>query len=97
MLLGGLWHGAGLQFVVWGALHGFYLTINHLWVRHAGIKLPAIVSLAITFGCVIFAWIFFRAADFAQAAAIINAMAALTSPALLALEIYAQVDALIAM
>ena len=32
MLLGGLWHGAGWTFVVWGALHGFYLIINHAWI-----------------------------------------------------------------
>lgn len=31
MLLGGLWHGAGWTFVVWGALHGTYLVINHQW------------------------------------------------------------------
>src|SRR3546814_7968914 len=32
MLLGGLWHGAGWTFIVWGALHGAYLVVNHLWV-----------------------------------------------------------------
>ena len=31
MLLGGLWHGAAWTFVVWGALHGVYLCINHAW------------------------------------------------------------------
>ena len=31
MLLGGLWHGAGWNFLVWGGLHGIYLSINHLW------------------------------------------------------------------
>ncbi|MBL8463808.1 MAG: MBOAT family protein, partial [Thauera sp.] len=31
MVLGGLWHGAGWTFVVWGALHGFYLMVNHAW------------------------------------------------------------------
>ena len=31
MLLGGLWHGAGWTFVVWGALHGLYLVVNHAW------------------------------------------------------------------
>ena len=31
MLLGGLWHGAAWTFVIWGALHGAYLMINHLW------------------------------------------------------------------
>ena len=34
MLLGGLWHGAGWTFVIWGALHGIFLLINHAW-RHA--------------------------------------------------------------
>lgn len=33
MVLGGLWHGAGWTFIAWGALHGFYLLINHLWRR----------------------------------------------------------------
>ena len=33
MLLGGLWHGAGWTFVIWGALHGAYLVINHGWRR----------------------------------------------------------------
>src|SRR3984893_211021 len=31
MLLGGLWHGAAWTFVIWGALHGAYLCVNHLW------------------------------------------------------------------
>ena len=31
MLLGGLWHGAAWTFVVWGALHGLYLLVNHAW------------------------------------------------------------------
>ena len=33
MLLGGLWHGAGWNFVIWGGLHGIYLVINHGWHR----------------------------------------------------------------
>jgi len=31
MLIGGLWHGAGWTFIAWGALHGSYLVVNHLW------------------------------------------------------------------
>ena len=31
MLLGGLWHGAGWNFVIWGGLHGTFLIINHVW------------------------------------------------------------------
>ena len=34
MLLGGLWHGAAWTFVVWGALHGVYLCINHAWINY---------------------------------------------------------------
>ena len=34
MLLGGLWHGAAWTFVLWGALHGLYLCINHAWVNY---------------------------------------------------------------
>ena len=33
MVLGGLWHGADLTFVIWGGLHGLYLTINHRWIE----------------------------------------------------------------
>ena len=43
MLLGGLWHGAAWTFVVWGALHGAYLCINHAW-NHFGPKIAAAVS-----------------------------------------------------
>ncbi len=36
MLLGGLWHGANWTFVAWGALHGIFLMVNHVW-RQAGV------------------------------------------------------------
>jgi alginate O-acetyltransferase complex protein AlgI len=67
MLLGGLWHGAAWNFVIWGGLHGSYLCINHLWDRWRGdAAAPAsvaarIASWAITFFAVVIAWVFFRA------------------------------------
>jgi alginate O-acetyltransferase complex protein AlgI len=71
MLLGGLWHGAGWNFFVWGGLHGIYLCINHLWRAWRGdAPAPAtgtisiatrIVSWAVTFFAVVIAWVFFRA------------------------------------
>jgi len=66
MLLGGLWHGAGWNFIIWGGLHGTYLCINHLWHGWRGDATPAsaatkIVSWAITFFAVVIAWVFFRA------------------------------------
>jgi alginate O-acetyltransferase complex protein AlgI len=67
MLLGGLWHGAGWNFLIWGGLHGLYLCINHLWqalrggrVSKSGPFVKAI-SWAITFAAVVLAWVFFRA------------------------------------
>jgi D-alanyl-lipoteichoic acid acyltransferase DltB (MBOAT superfamily) len=69
MLLGGLWHGAGWNFVIWGGLHGIYLCVNHLWRgwHQARKSAPATgpaanaLSWAATFVGVVVAWVFFRA------------------------------------
>ena len=73
MLLGGLWHGAGWTFVVWGGLHGTYLCINHGW-RKLNIPLPKLLGWTITFLAVIFSWVLFRAVNFYDATEIIMAM-----------------------
>jgi len=72
MLLGGLWHGAGWNFAIWGGLHGVYLSLNHLWQRIAGAGNPrnrvsTAVSVALTFFAVTVAWVFFRSPTFAIA------------------------------
>lgn len=86
MLLGGLWHGAGWTFVVWGALHGGYLVANHVWrsfrKRHlAAFHLPAglgrWLARLLTFGVVVVAWVFFRADSLTAAVAILKGMAGL--------------------
>ena len=80
MLLGGLWHGAGWNFLIWGGLHGLYLCVNHLWQawRGAGAKFrsgPAtIASWAITFFVVVIAWVFFRARTAAGAWQMLGAL-----------------------
>ncbi len=70
MLLGGLWHGAGWTFVIWGGLHGLYLLINHLWrgLRRAGTQtakalgpFERILAQGLTLFAVVVAWTFFRA------------------------------------
>jgi D-alanyl-lipoteichoic acid acyltransferase DltB (MBOAT superfamily) len=64
MLLGGIWHGAGWTFVLWGALHGLMLVAAHLWRRHLGRhRLPALPAQALTLLAVVLAWVPFRAAD----------------------------------
>jgi D-alanyl-lipoteichoic acid acyltransferase DltB (MBOAT superfamily) len=82
MLLGGLWHGAGLNFALWGALHGAYLMLNHAWqalARRLRFPLAAPAwrgaSMVLTFGAVCVAWVFFRAAGFGKAAIILQGMA----------------------
>src|SRR5437879_8528049 len=80
MLLGGLWHGAAWTFVVWGALHGAYLCINHAWnnfgpkasPRFAG--LANLAGLTLTVLAVVFAWVFFRADTMTSALAILSQM-----------------------
>ncbi|MBC7906360.1 MAG: MBOAT family protein [Rhodospirillaceae bacterium] len=79
MVLGGLWHGAGWQFILWGALHGTYLMINHGWRRAFGPTLGnhltvRLLSWAITFTAVVVAWVPFRAADVATAVEIWRSM-----------------------
>ncbi len=68
MLLGGLWHGASLKFVIWGGLHGIGLVFNRIWdsifkshLRNRWIG--RVFGVFITFQFVNFCWIFFRASD----------------------------------
>ncbi|MCD6163604.1 MAG: MBOAT family protein [candidate division Zixibacteria bacterium] len=72
-LLGGLWHGAGWTFVVWGAMHGFGTTIHKFWQSY-GIRLPKSVAWFITFMFVHFAWVFFRATSFKDAVKVFKGM-----------------------
>ncbi len=82
MLLGGLWHGAGLRFILWGALHGVALGLHklflqifptneatHSWFRK---KISSLIGLIITFNFVCFCWIFFRADNMKNAFQILN-------------------------
>lgn len=82
MLLGGLWHGAGWTFVVWGGLHGLFLVINHGWQKLFPAKPGEPASLhgrllaqIVTFGAVVVAWVFFRAHTFDDAVRVIAGMA----------------------
>ncbi len=83
MVLGGLWHGAGWTFAVWGGLHGLYLIVNHGWrsVSRANCALMAIlrqivyaVSWPLTLVSVCLAWVVFRAETFDAALVFYDAM-----------------------
>ena len=70
MFLAGVWHGAGFQFIVFGVLHGIYLTVNHAWrmFHKPGTLVSRIlawqpVGVALTFLAVLIGQIFFRASS----------------------------------
>jgi len=73
-LLGGLWHGAGWTFVIWGAMHGVALCVQRLW-QGAGRRLHPWLALGVTFLFVNFAWVFFRALTFDDALRLLKGMA----------------------
>jgi alginate O-acetyltransferase complex protein AlgI len=78
MLLGGLWHGAGWTFVIWGFLHGFYLIIERFIRKRIKLRSKSIfiklLMAFITFQCVNISWVFFRAESFETAWKILGAM-----------------------
>ncbi|MBI2931225.1 MAG: MBOAT family protein [Planctomycetes bacterium] len=75
MLLGGLWHGAAWNFVIWGAIHGAMLAGERI-IGKTSIygRLPRVLRVALTFAVVCVAWVFFRASDLDSAGRYIAAM-----------------------
>ncbi len=83
MLLGGLWHGASWNFVLWGALHGSYLVLERIAMaafpgfyasRHRGVLL---LRWLLVLHLVCFAWLLFRSPDLATCAQLLRRMAEL--------------------
>jgi alginate O-acetyltransferase complex protein AlgI len=80
MLIGGLWHGASWRFVAWGGLHGAYLVaergVTLLWggARWAGLRPTRLALAGVTYLGVCLGWVFFRAADFGSAFAMLRTM-----------------------
>lgn len=81
MLLGGLWHGAGWTFVIWGGVHGVMIVIAHLWRRLQGESAEAPrrwwargLAVGITFIAVVFTWVLFRAESIDGALTVMGGM-----------------------
>ena len=91
MLLGGLWHGAGWTFVMWGGLHGFYLVVHQLWAKAtrqtawAASRAAGVAGWLLTLLAVIVGWVFFRAHTFGEAVTLLRGMAGMHGLALTAL------------
>jgi D-alanyl-lipoteichoic acid acyltransferase DltB (MBOAT superfamily) len=72
-LLGGLWHGAGWNFIIWGALHGGALMLHRAW-RGSQYKMPRNIAWLLMLLFVNLTWVFFRAEDFTIAKNMIEGM-----------------------
>ncbi len=87
MALGGLWHGAGWTFVLWGLLHGLFLSVNHVWNsltdRWGWSSERSLVwramSWLLTMACVMAGWILFRADNLTTAVSIGASLGGLTA------------------
>ncbi len=84
MLLGGLWHGAGWGFVLWGGLNGLYLVLNHLWRQAWGLPKDNAaprqwwrleLGLTVTFLLIMFSRVFFRTSSLAGAGRVLSGLA----------------------
>lgn len=83
MLLGGLWHGAAWTFVIWGALHGFYLIVHRGWnaikwtplVRFRQTKVWRWTARILLFNAVCLGWVFFRSPSFDIAFTVLRRLA----------------------
>jgi alginate O-acetyltransferase complex protein AlgI len=84
MLLGGLWHGASWNFVIWGGLHGAYLTGYHFYREWRGPSranaswVAALAAGATVYALVTFSWLFFRSHDLATTSVYLAGLFALT-------------------
>ena len=71
-LLSGLWHGAGWTFLIWGAMHGAMMVVERVRREKGAKPLPRPLGWVLTFLFINVAWIFFRAASFEQAFALLG-------------------------
>jgi alginate O-acetyltransferase complex protein AlgI len=71
MLISGLWHGANFTFLIWGALHALFLSLEKIFKV---IKVPRLLSMLMVFIGVLLAWVFFRSASIQEAFYILKTM-----------------------
>lgn len=82
MFLSGMWHGAGYLFILWGVIHGIYLTVNHVWrqfgpsskSRVSTSRLAHAAAFALTILCVVISMVIFRAPTIPVATTVFKGM-----------------------
>jgi len=76
-IIGGIWHGAGWTYLIWGGLHGLGIVVHRLWsglYAPSGRELPKAIAWLITFVFVVVCWVFFRADSLHDAFDILSGM-----------------------
>ena len=100
MLISGVWHGVGWQFVIWGLLHGAYLTINQAWRlwrprfwknERSYRRIMNPVGVVLTLGSVVLGMAFFRAGSVSEALSIVAGMVGLHGNVPLRVHLLSQV------
>jgi D-alanyl-lipoteichoic acid acyltransferase DltB (MBOAT superfamily) len=78
MALGGIWHGAGWNFLIWGLVHGLLLCVNHFWDQfnraYLCVKIPRVIAAGMTLLVVMMLWVIFRAPDLGTAIRMLGAL-----------------------
>jgi D-alanyl-lipoteichoic acid acyltransferase DltB (MBOAT superfamily) len=90
MLLGGFWHGASWNFIIWGAIHGFGLATHKIWKMVTGNSLAnakkssfyKIITTLITFNFVCLGWIFFKGSNLSSSTIMLNQIIFNLNPAI---------------
>lgn len=77
-LISGLWHGASWNFILWGAYHGLFLSLDKLFFLRMSKKLPNFIKMLYTFFLVVNGWVLFRAENLSAALSFYKKMYALT-------------------
>ena len=66
-IISGLWHGAAWNFIVWGAFHGLFITLDKVFWLKFSKKIPIAINISINFLIVLISWVFFRSNTLHQA------------------------------
>ena len=84
MLLGGLWHGAAWNFVIWGMLHGIYLVVERLtgfeFSAQCSSRLRKLIAIVLVYHLVLITWVFFRAPDINTAKLVFQSLFSFAGP-----------------
>ena len=80
MVVSGIWHGASLKYIIWGALHGFGVVAQNILEKFRGKPVRGVVATIVTFHLVCVAWVFFRADGWHEAVNYVSGFGRFDSP-----------------